>query len=278
MNIDHFYSLINQLEATSRYFSSDMPPCAKCSARIQQGNLIFDQDNQQTYNALRLASEVEAFNRGALTPRQIGAHEDYKRLLAGRSANSLVCRLGAEDARHVSEQEFVGLLHMLAAMFFPGTLSFEFQFCEPTANVLGACASDGARVWVMLHPILHREIPDTPRSRVLNERVVSRLSTLLHELCHAFVCAYACEQCPGYYQDVSNMMGHGFGWQRTALAIEFAAQNALGLPFNLGRFDSIMVNFQVMWPAPSTEEAARWHLEGHPAGPRYILRACNRAE
>lgn len=220
----------------------------------------------------------KAFNRGALTPLQIEAHEDYKRLLAGRSANSLIRRLGAEDARHVSEQEFVGLLNMLASMFFPGTLSFAFQFCEPTANILGACASTGTPIRVMLHPKLHREIPDTPQSRVLNERAVSRLSTLLHELCHAFVCAYACKQCPGYQQDVINMEGHGFGWQRTALAIEFAAQNALGLPFNLGRFDSIRVNLQGMWPPPSTEEAARWHLEGNPAGPRYTLRAGNRAE
>lgn len=245
---------------------------------MQQGTLIFDQDNQQTYNALYLASGVESFNRYTYTPVQLEAYEDYKRLLAGRSANSLIRRLGAEDARNVSEQEFVYLLDMLAAMFFPGTLSFEFQFCDPTVNILGACATTGSPILVMLHPKHYREIPDTPRSIALNDRVVSRLGTLLHELCHAFVSAYACKQCPGYQQDVVNMEEHGFGWQRTALAIESAAQRMLGLPINLGRFDSIRVNLRSMFWPPSMEEAARWHLEGHPAGPRYTLRAGNRAE
>lgn len=280
-DVYQFYSLINQLEATGRSSSSDILPCANCSARIQQGDLVFEEDNQRNYNALHVASEVEAFHGHGrpLTLLQIEAHEGLKSLLAGRTANSLIRRLGAEDARQVSREEYLELLNILADMFFPSTLpTLKFDFCEATADLYGACSPDGVSMLVTLHPTLHKEIPDIPQNSVLNERAVSRLSTLLHELCHAFVRGYACQQCPGFNRDVENMKGHGFAWQRTALAIEFAAQGTLGLPINLGRLTTIRVSFIMMrWP-PSREEAARWHLEGHPAAPRYNLRAGNRAE
>jgi hypothetical protein len=59
--IRHFNSLINQheamqIKATGEPFSSEMPPCSRCSVRIQQGDFVFDQRNQRSYNALHVAS------------------------------------------------------------------------------------------------------------------------------------------------------------------------------------------------------------------------------
>jgi hypothetical protein len=270
--IRDFNSVVNeheamQIKATGKPFSSsEWPPCSRCSVRIQQGNFVFDQRKRRSYNALHVASELEAFHRRAFTPPQIEAHQNFKRLLEDRSATSLIHRLGAVYARLVSKEEFVYLLDLLATMFFPGTLSWDFQ-CEEIEypDTLGGCISFKGSMFIILDPIRISQSAKAsyrPRDSDLNQRSIGRLGTLLHEYCHAFLAKYACQRCPGYLPDVKNASFHGFAWQRVALAVEFAAQNTLGLPIQLNRQASLVVNWPTMGWLPSREEVARWNLKG----------------
>jgi hypothetical protein len=267
-DIEHFRELVNVHDASNprtygEFFNSNSLPCEPCSYRILQGPIVFEQHNQAAYNAFHVASEVETFLRSPFTPLQLEANERFRKLSRDRSPASLFRRLGANNARCVSKDEFIYLLDILTVMFFPGTVSYEFEFKSLwKISELGSTLVKEKTSLVQLHPIATYmdilDVPDLPGNSVLNKRALSRLCVLLHEICHAFVFTYACRQCPGSVPNVFwNLKGHGFAWQRTSHAVEFAAQSTLGLPFDLHRFHSIKYNWSSLWCWPSREEVAR---------------------
>jgi len=82
---------------------------------------------------MQLSDAVEAFvDRGPVcqTPLQIGALEQFQSLLDDPSQDSLMRRLGAKDGCKDSEKEYLHILQLLNAMFFPGEIPFALAFYE----------------------------------------------------------------------------------------------------------------------------------------------------
>ena len=284
--IEHFQERIDEYYASNpktdgRVLNSNSPPCKQCFDRTLQGPIVFGQHNQAAYNPFHVASEVETFLTSPFTPLQLEAHERFQKLSRDRSPASLLRRLGAEDARCVSEEEFLLLLDILTAMFFPGTVSYEFEFLPLWhQSKLGSTQLKGKTSLVRLHPTAtHVPIldgPELPGNSVLNKRALSRLYVLLHEICHAFMTTYACRQC-GSGLDMIDMKGRGFPWRPMPLSVELAAQSTLGLPFDLCRAYPIKSNWSWLWCWPSKEEGSQGNLKGLPTpASRYMLRASKR--
>lgn len=99
-----------------------------------------------------------------------------------------------------------------------------------------------------------------PKGSVLTKWAVSRLSTMLHEVCHAFLAVYACEKCPSFAAEVGNFAGHGSAWQRIAYAMELASYRTLGLKMSMSRYNSISTSWEFRTEVPTPEEVERWNL------------------
>jgi hypothetical protein len=99
-----------------------------------------------------------------------------------------------------------------------------------------------------------------PPNSALNPISMSRLGTLLHEICHAFLDVHACSACPEYLAEVRQMYGHGFAWQRIALMVELSARDRLGMNFCLGRFSALQCNWRDLRVWPTLCEAQSWRL------------------
>lgn len=149
---------------------------------------------------------------------------DFQRLLDDPAPNSMLRRLGAEDARAVYPVEYNHLLTLLRRMFFPGTWRSDFQFLsddDGDDGEYGSCStlpSPNGQLFarVRLHPTTVAPYPQPPHKYrdSLNVRSMSRLSTLLHELCHAFLLIYQCKNCRLHVHE--QFEGHGTSWQRVA--------------------------------------------------------------
>ncbi|KAH6643210.1 hypothetical protein C7974DRAFT_387036 [Boeremia exigua] len=156
-------------------------------------------------------------------------------------------RLGCDDATAVSKKEYETLLWLLAQMFFPATINFSFDFLPLTKkykHTYGNCAYHGGLLAeVKLHrtkvKTLTGQVPQEYEG-VLNAASMSRLGTLLHEVCHAFLQCYTCKNCR--QRDHNQLGGHGFAWQRIACWAMYAASHSLRLKLELSRFLAIQVN------------------------------------
>jgi hypothetical protein len=92
---------------------------------------------------------------------------------------------------------------------------------------------------IMMHPTkkyTHSWISDQGRSMALD-----RVSTVVHELIHAFLDSLGCSKCASNHENMSN---HGRAFQILAKAIEEQAPRLIGLQLNLGRLDGMMVDME----------------------------------
>jgi hypothetical protein len=91
------------------------------------------------------------------------------------------------------------------------------------------------------------------------------MSTLLHELVHAYLDYYACrceEILDSFETKVKQSRGHGHAWQRIANSIERAAPGILGYPLDLTRSVSLtnMLAWKNLKHWPSQKEVESWQL------------------
>ncbi|KAF1851279.1 uncharacterized protein K460DRAFT_274570 [Cucurbitaria berberidis CBS 394.84] len=103
---------------------------------------------------------------------------------------------------------------------------------------------------ILLHPILYRH-NNAPAD--VNVRWRNRLGTLLHELCHAFLKAYTCRACPMHDHCVG-ARGHGRAWQVLVNAVEKVASRLMGGYVDMGRFASILHDFEGNGKLPSRHD------------------------
>ena len=213
------------------------------------------------------------------TPTVMNVTFELKRALEGhktkRLSEGLMARPGAKDARAVNPHEYKLLIQVLLETFFPGTLPFHFTFVPKQAGPsYGDCTmlthdknergAEYREARIRLHPFLYcfyqkgpLKLPD--RFHVLNSASVSRLCTLLHEICHAYLEMYACHNCSR--AGTGQFNGHGFAWQRVAYRVEAFATEKFDSPLKLGRFDSIVVHWKDLEILPGMEEMMRWVLD-----------------
>ncbi|KAF2826520.1 hypothetical protein CC86DRAFT_394454 [Ophiobolus disseminans] len=100
---------------------------------------------------------------------------------------------------------------------------------------------------LLLHPTLFRHHGDPEDADV---RWRSRLGTILHEMCHAFLKAYTCRSCPMHDYCVGPR-GHGRAWQILASKIEQVATRLIGGFIDMGRYQSLLHDFEGHGRVPS---------------------------
>lgn len=96
-------------------------------------------------------------------------------------------RLGAKDGRKVAHGKYLYILELLDSTFLPGEvdLAFDFLFTDDALGKPDEVLMKGRwRLRVRLHLLMIEDLHDKPpEGSVLNDRAMSRLSTLLHGAC-----------------------------------------------------------------------------------------------
>lgn len=240
------------------YFLHDPCLCRTYSLFATDNRSPDDHDGSRTADSVLLVDKHDPFQLSdilkshladPLTPVQVRAFAQFQELLNDRTDGSLVKLIGQDDARPLGRERLKLLLKVLQDMFFPGNFLADFKFLAEDDEALGRCGSfelnlqllDPPRSLIFLHPLKAEEnwyTPVPPKGSILNQKSMMRLGTLLHELCHGYLGIYVCKQCSLKRVLVDNLEGHGAAWQRVASYVEHAAQQQLGLTFELGRFDS----------------------------------------
>ena len=246
--------------------------CSTCFLHFRLGSEVFHEAPK--CNPLHLTSLAEQYYSLPPPDYRREAFDEFKTLLTVNSENSLLGRLGAQDARSVSRTEYVDLLDNLSAMFFPiwgKRMVFDFDFLLDMKGLVGSFTHGKResfrkqrRSLIQLCPIRipkqAQEDSTAPPTGALNSVSAYRLGVLLHELCHAFLQVHACKDCPEYLAEVQQMKGHGFAWQRIALMVETEAWSRLGIKLDLVRDASIVVNWDDLRVWPSRREVQDWKL------------------
>jgi len=241
-------------------------PCDKAIRAVKYTNNLGNQTRKReplrstSHHALRLSDEVKAIMSEGLefaNDMQLAAIAAFRGLVEDKATGSLLRRLGWSDARSVSKDQMKYLMKLLSAIFFRDyQMELEFEWKNCNDNVFGRYTCD-------VHPKIELSAFDymdaSPHGN-LPARTMSRLSTLLHELVHAYLGIYAC-RCPSFVKDVESLKGHGLAWQRIASSVEHNAPRFIHLPLILGRFSSIQANWGVPLYWPTQQEVREWDLE-----------------
>jgi len=240
--------------------------CDKAIRAVKHTNKLGNQTRKRdplrstSHHAIRLSDEVKAIMLEGpefANDEQLDAIASFKELVEDKATGSLLRRLGWYDPRSVSKDQMKYLMKLLSAIFFRDyemELDFEWKTCND--NYFGRYTCD-------VHPKIEMSASnymDALPHGNLSARTMSRLSTLLHELVHAYLGVYAC-RCPSFVKDVESLKGHGLAWQRIASSVEHNAPRFIHLPLVLGRFTSIQANWGVPLYWPTQQEVREWDLE-----------------
>ncbi|KAI4923611.1 uncharacterized protein J4E92_007585, partial [Alternaria infectoria] len=241
-------------------------PCEKAIRAVKYTNKLGNQTRKRdslrrtSHHAIRLSDEVKAImSEGPEfdNDEQLDAIASFKELLEDKATGSLLRRLGWYDASSVSKDQMKYLMKLLSAIFFRDyQMELDFEWKTYNDDYFGRYTCD-------VHPKIEMSAFNymlaSPHGN-LSARTMSRLSTLLHELVHAYLGIYAC-RCPSFVKDVESLKGHGLAWQRIASSVEHNAPRFIHLPLVLGRFTSIQANWGVPLYWPTQQEVKEWNLE-----------------
>lgn len=218
----------------------------------------------QAHNAIHLSAVVETYTSRQLcfsTNVTINAHKNLN--LNDHSLNSLIRRLGSADARTVTPAECISILNLLTTYFFPAPLSYTFAFARDKETQYGSCERcifESSSILIALHPTNYDGWYALPTLGLLNDIAVSRLSTLLHEICHQFIEMYACFECACTPANLYNLNGHGYARQRVASWVEGAALARLGLSLKLTRIEAVEYSWEHLQVWLCEDGVERWGL------------------
>jgi len=205
-------------------------------------------------------------SREHLTDSQLKAIDVLNGMIEDHSEQAVLQRLGHQDARSVKGWEMERLIILLTTIFFQTTpwdrmeVRFDWSDQPSDPGSMGDCTCAGPDQPYAVVRLSASEFRPFQNFRHLSGRAMSRLSTLLHELVHAYVGYYACPCCSSYREDLVQLGGHGRVWQRVARSVERFANDTLGLPIDLCRFEAIVNNWDDMLFWPMEDEAEGWEL------------------
>lgn len=195
------------------------------------------------------------------TVKEIYACKVLTQMLSNRTPGSMLQRLGQPDARAVATHEIESLLVLWSMAFFPSSEQMTFSFSWNDGRdpyLYGSTKVIDNVSYIKLNPLGCKTVA---AYGALNANTMARLSTLLHELVHAFIRTFACKCHDTRFENLDNAGGHGVVWQRIANWVEHAAVEVLQVPLNLGRFMATQSQWDHLkaWPCP--EEVRRWELK-----------------
>ncbi len=226
----------------------------------------------ESHHALRLCDESKRRMKTCnddFSVEQDEARNAFATLLGDTSDGALIKRLGNKHASSVSRDEMDALIKILSTIFFPTTWSddkMELDFKWTDLRGWPSCMGDyteRAHGGPMIRMCAFN-FSGAQKDGPVNRFAMDRLSTILHELVHAYLDHYACRCAPNprsYDEDVEQFKGHGRAWQRIACSVEENALSLVGLELDLTRFESIQTSWDGIMYWPTQEELKRWRLK-----------------
>ena len=224
------------------------------------------------HHAFRLCDEVKRrmeLGFDDFSSEQWQAHNLFKSLVEDKSDKALLKRLGKTDGRQVSQDEMKLLIKTFSTIFFPTTpsdvqmeLDFQWEDWRNTPGEIGLYCTNGTDMpWISMCAFnVDKEVPSYGH---LNGLAMDRLSTILHEIVHAYLDRYACH-CIGVFgsfeESVNQLSGHAWAWQRITSSVERAAPDLTGLPISLERFRIIQGCGDKFRYWPTQQEVKDWQL------------------
>jgi hypothetical protein len=225
-------TIVNLHHGHRNFTVDDIRKFATCDLQSQRNPLV-----QNSHRADLLAEMVKKFITVNFadstyqynTPPQYDAVKRY-------NANSYRQGIFNLTAQRYSESEVLhAYMKLFDDLFFFSSLGdkLKLRFDVPrragvSQTLIGATIPGNGEATIEIykhkHPIFGRRA-----------RMTYFLSILLHEMCHALFCVYACKH-EGCYQssDSCSVSKHGVPWQRAAFAVQFGCSHLLKLSLNLG--------------------------------------------
>ncbi|CAG5170095.1 uncharacterized protein ALTATR162_LOCUS7128 [Alternaria atra] len=224
------------------------------------------------HHALRLCDEIKRSTEvgwDGFRAVQRKAYVALQAVIKDTSDHALIKRLGKDDANEVSEDEMMSLVKIFSTIFFPTKwsdakmeLDFKWEDWRDRPEIIGLYCSPTTGT-PSIHMSAFNYDDKVPSYGELNGLAMDRLATILHELVHAYLDHYACrcmKNQESFEEDVDQLEGHGWAWQRIASLVERAAPDIIGLPLNLTRFEAIKCHWGALTYWPTQKEANDWQL------------------
>jgi hypothetical protein len=173
---------------------------------------------------------------------------------------------GADMRQSMSREQLLQVLPLLNQIFFFGAIPPHRQAISTGFSWLPehetTCFGIGSfnpliGTQILLHPKLYRNHGDL---NDLDVRWRSRIGTILHELCHAFLKAYTCRSCPMHEHSVG-ARGHGRAFQILAAKIEQVATKLMDGFVDMGRYPSLLHDMEGHGRLPSSHDLEVYQLE-----------------
>jgi hypothetical protein len=121
--------------------------------------------------------------------------------------DSSLCRLGwADGARALASNNVLPTPKIFNALFFFNAVIIDFRWRDLGSDTLGECSPDGL---IHMSPTALDIQENSHHYTECVLRMQSRLGTLLHEMIHAYLFQFACEECPTFDFNIRNADGHG---------------------------------------------------------------------
>jgi hypothetical protein len=167
----------------------------------------------------------------------------------------------------IAEDKMEELIQVLNRLCFLGALpEIEFGWCWDTEwahFALYEVYDESEPVRILMHRSF--SVGDRHFKGHKDKKRLARLSTLLHEMVHAFLERFCCETCPTF-QDNHGSDGHGRAWLMIAAKIEEVSPRLLDLPVNLSKLPSLMEHMAIYGELPSRCDLERWNMLPEAAG------------
>ncbi|KAF2812877.1 uncharacterized protein BDZ99DRAFT_555839 [Mytilinidion resinicola] len=164
--------------------------------------------------------------------------------------NELMDSMAIKDASLIADGHGIiqSVISIFNDLFLLGALRrVKFDWIREAEGVPDMALGYGSDSSIQLHPTSLNSDPEVSLA-------VSRLSTLLHEMIHAFLAQFTCSSC--------KKLWHGRDWQVLAKRIEEVAPGLLGFRAALGRFDGLIYDLKHgIEKLPSMHDVLHYNFE-----------------
>jgi hypothetical protein len=210
----------------------------------------------QNYEALHLARAAIRYFSVPLHQMNLSQRHAQARFLRYKTKReSPLQKLGWRDGyKALATADVMPILKIFNELFFFGTVEFAFKWSKLEDDTLGQCKG---RIIELSHT--NTDYYDaTISDSVYKQRAVSRLSTLLHELTHAYLMQYVCMKCPTATENHIQARGHGRAFMNIAVALEGVSFALLGVQLKLMDEYEYIIHWHDVYYLPSKHDARKW--------------------
>ncbi|KAF2788085.1 hypothetical protein K505DRAFT_366783 [Melanomma pulvis-pyrius CBS 109.77] len=271
-DIADFSFFIDELCTCDKH-SPNLYRCRNPHLPIPCGTFTLNTPN--AYDAIHLAhAAIAYFDRPeeALNPTQKQALMEFRKIIHAEGKSTTLHKLGYKNAgKAVRKANMLQILNIFNRLFFFGALRLDFKwealndpgsYNVPGRTRLGRCRppnSSCAASLIELDTVYtNTEIQGLARHP---GPTLSRLGTLLHEVIHAYIQQYACNNCEMRATSIG-YGGHGRAFQMMAARLEEVTESLFGdMRLDIGAGGSFLGDWRACRVLPSRCDLAVWNWE-----------------